>query len=150
MRVPRTGSEVVLFLFLSAAADVPAQSSNDESMRVAFEVNMPYLDGGILTSSDPTVFESIEYRGRSRVEYFYDGRLEKYVSNNTYGFRATFRDDVELMVHVNSEFKDRDTAERAARKYAVEIGRLPHLLRREIKQVHINDGYAGFSAAGEG
>ena len=74
----------------------------------------------------------------------FDRRLDKKEDFNAYLFNATFVDGLTAEIQVNPEFGSSDAAQKPARKYGAAIGRLPWVLRREVKTVWIHQGLKPF------
>ena len=105
----------------------------------------PAISENLITGSDPTVFDSMRLKGQVRRE-IYDERKGGSIHDRVYLFSASFKDGQVIEMHVNSEFDNADDAEVAARKYAVEVGRLPNIARSGIKTIVVNKGDNYFTA----
>ncbi len=102
-----------------------------------------FLDPDILTSSDPTAFSSSTYAGQASRSMF-DRRVNKWTKVNAFLFEANFEDGLKIEIQVNPEFQDSAVAAKESLKYAREIGRLPTVLREDIKTVWIHQGTQPF------
>jgi hypothetical protein len=102
-----------------------------------------FLDPDILTSSDPTTFTSLAYVGQARRTMF-DRRVNDWISVTPFIFKANYADGLSIEIQVNPEFKNVADAEIQASKYAVEFGRLPTALRRDVKTSWIHMGTQPF------
>lgn len=102
-----------------------------------------FLDPDIITAEDPTSFESLTAVGQaSRV--MYDRRVNDWITVDAYLFNVTFDDGIFTEVQVNPEFENSALAQVQAEKYAIEIGRLPTSLRKNVETVWIHKGTALF------
>jgi len=102
-----------------------------------------FLDPDIITAEDPTSFESLTPAGQaSRV--MFDRRLDGWITVDAYLFNVTFDDGLVTEVQVNPEFKTSALAQVQAEKYAIEIGRLPTSLRKDVETVWIHQGIQPF------
>lgn len=102
-----------------------------------------FIDPDIITSADPTTFQSLSYAGRGN-RTMYDRRVAGWITANAYLFDVTFDDGLGTEVQVNPEFGSPEAAEAEARKYAEVIGRLPTALRRDAETVWIHKGVEPF------
>ena len=102
-----------------------------------------FLDPDILTSSDATAFRSSTYAGQASRSMF-DRRVNKWTKVKAFLFKANFEDGMEIEIQVNPEFQDSAVAAKESLKYAREIGRLPKVLRKDIKTVWIHKGTQPF------
>jgi hypothetical protein len=108
-------------------------------------VGTSFISPDIITASDPTALESVVANGQGSRTMF-DRRVDAYVVVNARLFNATFEDGLTAEVQVNPEF-DAEQAFDHAFKYAVEIGRLPYVLRIDVHAVWIHDGVNPFGGA---
>lgn len=98
-----------------------------------------FIDPDIITSSDPTTFQSITRAGQANRRMF-DRRGEKWTDVNAYLFIARFDRGREIEIQVNPEFGSAQAAEVEAEKYGKVIGRLPTGLRANVETVWIHRG----------
>jgi len=104
----------------------------------------PLFDGTIfvapeiLTSSDPTSFESITSKKDSDRE-MYDRRFG-WINIKPYLFDAKFSDNLKIEVQVNPEFGTKEKAEQVALEYLPTIGRMPSYLRKDVETIWLHDG----------
>src|SRR5688572_30648332 len=87
-----------------------------------------FIDSDIITSQDPTTFESASYAGQG-VRTMFDRRVNNWITVNAYLFNATFGDGPAAEIQVNPEFGSPAAASIEAQKYGAVIGRLPTALR---------------------
>jgi hypothetical protein len=107
-----------------------------------------FIDPDIITSADPTTFQSLSYAGRGD-RTMYDRRVAGWITANAYLFDVTFDDGLGTEVQVNPEFGSPEAAEAEARKYAEVIGRLPTALRRYAETVWIHRGVEPFGGGNQ-
>ena len=98
-----------------------------------------YIDPDIITSSDPTTFESLTDTGRGSRTMF-DRRINDWTTLNAYLFEARFDDGLTVEVQVNPEFGSTSAARDKADKYCRVIGQLPTGLRTGVETVWIHRG----------
>ena len=98
-----------------------------------------YITGDIITSSDPSLFSEIEYRGTG-LRQMYDRRNGgAWINIEPYLFDTSFSDGLKTEIQINPEFKlDEATVE--ANKYAFLIGQLPTALRKDVQTMWIHKG----------
>ena len=102
-----------------------------------------YITGGIITSSDPSLFDKIEYNGVFE-RLTYDRRLETAsrggsVQREVYVYTNYYSDGTKIETLVNLEFTQEESRV-ITEKMAFLIGQLPYALRRDLKVVNINKG----------
>ena len=99
----------------------------------------------ILTKKDPTSFDKISFVEEKRIKWW-DRRKEKISAweqsyFNAFVFKATFEKGHEIKIRVNSEFKNREEAEKQALKFVLMIGQLPNFLRsKNLRTITIHKG----------
>ncbi|MEM7372159.1 MAG: hypothetical protein AAF587_26310 [Bacteroidota bacterium] len=98
-----------------------------------------FIHSDIITPSDPTTFETIEYGGQASRTMF-DRRVNDWITVDAFLFVAAYDDGLTAEVQVNPEFGTKEAAEVEAGKYAEVIGRLPTALRRDVETVWIHLG----------
>jgi len=109
-----------------------------------FNQNPPYwgtifIDSDIITSNDESTFQSTQYSGQG-FRTMYDRRVNNWITVNAYLFDTNFSDGLYCEIQVNPEFSSVDLALQEAQFYAVEIGRLPTILRLDLETVWIHMG----------
>jgi hypothetical protein len=97
-----------------------------------------FIDPDIITSSDPSTFTGITAIGTGN-RMMFDRRVNSFQTYNVWLFNATYTDTPPLEVQVNPEFTESE-AQAAAAKYGAVIGRLPRVLRTNVKYVWIHRG----------
>ena len=98
-----------------------------------------YIDPDIITSSDPTTFESLADAGRG-FRTMFDRRINDWTTLNAYLFEARFDDGLTIEVQVNPEFGNTSAARHEADRYCRVIGQLPTGLRTGVETVWIHRG----------
>jgi hypothetical protein len=106
-----------------------------------------FLEKNIITDQDPTAYVKIEAIGQAERSMF-DRRVDRWAKANAWLFTAHFDDDQTMEVQVNSEF-DQATAVKHAEFYSEAIGRMPRVLRDQVKTVSIHDGDKPFGGGSE-
>jgi hypothetical protein len=101
-----------------------------------------FIDPDIITSSDPTTFTGMTYAGQGW-RTMYDRRVG-WTTRNAYLFDADYSDGLTAEIQVNPEFGSAEVAEIEANKYGIEIGRLPTVLRSDVRTVSIHQGVNPF------
>lgn len=102
-----------------------------------------FLDPDIITSSDPTSFQSVTSAGRGSRTMF-DRRVNNWITVNAYLFDASFDDGLTAEIQVNPEFGSSSSALVEAEKYGSFIGQLPTVLRADVETVWIHKGTQPF------
>jgi hypothetical protein len=102
-----------------------------------------FIDPDIITSSDPTTFQSLTPAGQGSRTMF-DRRVNAWITVEAFLFNASFDDGLSAEIQVNPEFGTADAAEAEASKYAPVIGRLPTVLRSKVETVWIHMGTEPF------
>lgn len=102
-----------------------------------------FIDPDIVTSSDPTTFRLVSYAGQG-TRVMFDRRVNSFISVNAYLFNASFSDGLRAEIQVNPEFGSIAAANVQARKYGTVIGRLPTVLRSDVRTVWIHKGLQPF------
>jgi hypothetical protein len=102
-----------------------------------------FIDPDIITSSDPTTFESLSFAGQGSRTMF-DRRVNDWITVEAFLFNASFDDGLTAEIQVNPEFGTPVLAEVEANKYAEVIGRLPTALRVSVETVWIHMGTQPF------
>jgi len=121
------------------------------TQQLAITVNGPpppfsgtiFIDPDIITSSDPTTFQSLVAAGQGSRTMF-DRRVNDWITVDAYLFNASFDDGLTAEIQVNPEFGSSDAALAEAEKYAEVIGRLPTALRNDVETVWIHRGIEPF------
>lgn len=102
-----------------------------------------FLDGDIITSSDPTTYTGLTDAGKE-ARTMYDRRANDWVQLEPWLFNASYDDGLSIEMQVNPEFGTQDQARVEAEKYAEVIGRLPTSLRKDVETSWIHKGVNPF------
>lgn len=102
-----------------------------------------FIDPDIITTSDPTTFNDLEFVGRAPRTMF-DRRVNGWIRVEPFLFHATFDDGLTVEVQVNPEFMTETASLTVAQEYAETIGRLPTALRADVETVWIHEGVEPF------
>lgn len=102
-----------------------------------------FLDPDIITDTDPTTFKSLTYVGQMQ-RIMYDRRVNTWITVNPFIFNADYDDGLSIEFQINPEFGDVPQAQIQASKFARVIGRLPTVLRRDVKTSWIHKGVQPF------
>ena len=97
-----------------------------------------FVESKIVTDEDPTVFVKLEPLEDGRRTMF-DRRIADWAESDVRIFRAEFDDEQTMEVLVNAEFSAKE-ALRQAERYLPAIGRLPRVLRDDVREVWIQGG----------
>ena len=81
-----------------------------------------FIDPDIITSSDPTTFQTLSFAGQDSRTMF-DRRVNDWITVDAFLFNAIFDDGLTAEIQVNPEFGASDSAEAEADRYAEVIGR---------------------------
>jgi hypothetical protein len=101
-----------------------------------------FVDSSIIRSSDPSAFQKLTATGRGERRVF-DRRTSGWITINAYLFRIEWSDGLVTEAQVNPEFGD-SLAPLEAAKYALEVGRIPTCLRKDIRSLWIHPGKKPF------
>ena len=102
-----------------------------------------FIDPDIITEDDPTVFLDITYAGTGSRRMF-DRRENGRITVDAYLFNVNYNDGISIEFQVNPEFASSENAAVEAEKYAIVIGRIPTVLRKDVKTVFIHKGNKPF------
>jgi hypothetical protein len=98
-----------------------------------------FITGDIITSSDPSLFSEIEYKGTGQRQMYDRRNGGAWINIEPYLFDTSFSDGLETEIQINPEFTlDEATVE--ANKYAFLIGQLPTALRKDVQTMWIHKG----------
>ena len=98
-----------------------------------------YITGEIISSSDPSHFNEINYSGIEERQMYDRRNGGAWINIQPYIFDSTFSDGLTIEIQVNSEFTF-DEAEAEAGKYAFLVGQLPKALRKDVETMWIHKG----------
>jgi hypothetical protein len=92
-----------------------------------------------IQATDPDTFLNLGYIRQEAKEMPGNGS-DDLIDQNTYVFRASFKDDTSMEIWAHSSFGSRSAAEEYADKLTPRLGKLPALMRKKINHVIINKG----------
>ena len=98
-----------------------------------------FADPNIITDACPNAFKEVTFK-KPCPRTMFDRRVDDWVTVNALTFEATYDDGMTIEIQVNPEFQTVDLAQVEAAKYAEAIGRLPAVLRKDVKTVSIHKG----------
>ena len=97
-----------------------------------------FVEQNIITSNDPTTYKDKEYQGiDERVMY---DRRKGWVTVEAYLYEATYKKDVTVEFAVHEEFDTEAAAAAVVDLYSADVGRMPHVMLKDISQVWIMKG----------
>ena len=102
-----------------------------------------FITGEIITSTDPSYFNEIEYIGTDTRQMFDRRNGGAWINIEPHLFNASFSDGLETEIQINPEF----TLEEAiteANKYAFLVGQLPTALRIDVETMWIHKGVEAY------
>ena len=132
---------IIIMLLLGACSDEPKAPVPQPPFPGTL-----WVDPDIITSDDPTSFESITTNGQGIVSMF-DYRVNGWITVNAFLFDVIYDDGLTIKVEVNTEIESAASAQEFATKYATSLGRLPTSLRRGVKTIWILKGDYGWGAS---
>jgi hypothetical protein len=132
---------VTLFLILSISFTNNHTSSNN-FVDPPFSGTI-FLDPDIITESDPTAFKNATFTGMG-MRTMFDRRTNSFNNVNAYLFNVFFDDGFNVEAQVNPEFGSSQSAMVEVVKYAPVIGRIPHILRKDVQTLWIHKGLNPF------
>lgn len=133
---------LILLYVAGTKADKDIESENMLQERPPFSGTI-FIDPDIITESDSTLFLDITYAGTGSRRMF-DRREDRMITVDAYLFNVNFKDGIKIEFQVNPEFASSENAAVEAEKYAIVIGRLPTVLRKDVKTVWIHKGNKPF------
>ena len=102
-----------------------------------------FITGDIITSTDPSLFSKIEYKGTGSRQMFDRRNGGSFNNVEPYLFDTSFTDGLKTEIQINPEFTlDEATVE--ANKYAFLIGQLPTALRKDVETMWIHKGIEAY------
>ncbi len=106
-----------------------------------------FIDPDIITSADPSTYLKARYEGKE-TRLMFDRRRNAFVKRKAHLFKVTYKDSGAVTVQVNAEFGSERAARKVAIQYAREVGRLPRILRSNVKTITIHKGTQPFGGGG--
>jgi len=127
------------------------------SKNFIFKGGSEWKDGDIINKKDPSNFINLSFVEKKKV-LGYDVRTlsNKYTKDGwgkssftVFVFNATFENSKDILINVNDEFKTDKKAKKQAIKWAKIYGQMPKFLKKNVKEIFIHKGKAGW-AGGKG
>ena len=127
------------------------------SKNFIFKGGSEWKDGDIINKKDPSNFINLSFLEKKNV-MGYDVRTltNKYTKDGwgrssftVFVFNATFENSKDILINVNDEFKTDKKAKKQAIKWAKIYGQMPKFLKKNVKEITIHKGKAGW-AGGQG
>ena len=127
------------------------------SKNFIFKGGSEWKDGDIINKKDPSNFINLSFVEKKKV-LGYDVRTlsNKYTKDGwgkssftVFVFNATFENSKDILINVNDEFKTDKKAKKQAIKWAKIYGQMPKFLKKNVKEITIHKGKAGW-AGGQG
>ena len=127
------------------------------SKNFIFKGGSEWKDGDIINKKDPNNFINLSFVEKKKV-MGYDVRTlsNKYTKDGwgkssftVFVFNATFDNSKDILINVNDEFKTDKKAKKQAIKWAKIYGQMPKFLKKNVKEITIHKGKAGW-AGGQG
>ena len=127
------------------------------SKNFIFKGATEWKDGDIINKKDPSNFINLSFLEKKNV-MGYDVRTltNKYTKDGwgrssftVFVFNATFENSKDILINVNDEFKTDKKAKKQAIKWAKIYGQMPKFLKKNVKEITIHKGKAGW-AGGQG
>ena len=127
------------------------------SKNFIFKGDTEWKDGDIINKKDPSNFINLSFLEKKNV-MGYDVRTltNKYTKDGwgrssftVFVFNASFENSKNILINVNDEFKTDKKAKKQAIKWAKIYGQMPNFLKKNVKEITIHKGKAGW-AGGQG
>lgn len=127
------------------------------SKNFIFKGGSEWKDGDIINKKDPSNFINLSFLEKKNV-MGYDKRTitNKYTKDGwgkssftVFVFNASFENSKDILINVNDEFKTDKKAKKQAIKWAKIYGQMPNFLKKNVKEITIHKGNAGW-AGGQG
>ena len=127
------------------------------SKNFIFKGATEWKDGDIINKKDPSNFINLSFLEKKNV-MGYDVRTlsNKYTKDGwgkssftVFVFNASFENSKDILINVNDEFKTNKKAKKQAIKWAKIYGQMPNFLKKNVKEITIHKGKAGW-AGGQG
>ena len=123
------------------------------SKNFIFKGATEWKDGDIINKKDPSNFINLSFLEKKNV-MGYDVRTltNKYTKDGwgrssftVFVFNATFENSKDILINVNDEFKTDKKAKKQAIKWAKIYGQMPNFLKKNVKEITIHKGKAGWA-----
>lgn len=132
--------------FLTAAVVIGSTSADDEPL---FRNSIVSTDIDFISVDDKSAFQSIRFLGQGRKE-MPDKRNDQLMVDRTYTFEARFDDETNVEIWIHPSVETLAKAQRFADMLCDPIGKLPHLMRKRLSHVVVQQGNETAFAESEG
>ena len=127
------------------------------SKNFIFKGATEWKDGDIINKKDPSNFINLSFLEKKNVMGYDVRTLKNKYTKDGWGkssftvfvFNATFENSKDILINVNDEFKTDKKAKKQAIKWAKIYGQMPNFLKKNVKEITIHKGNAGW-AGGQG
>ena len=127
------------------------------SKNFIFKGATEWKDGDIINKKDPSNFINLSFLEKKNVMGYDVRNLKNKYTKDGWGkssftvfvFNATFENSKDILINVNDEFKTDKKAKKQAIKWAKIYGQMPNFLKKNVKEITIHKGNAGW-AGGQG
>ena len=127
------------------------------SKNFIFKGATEWKDGDIINKKDPSNFSNLSFLEKKNVMGYDVRTLKNKYTKDGWGkssftvfvFNATFENSKDILINVNGEFKTDKKAKKQAIKWAKIYGQMPNFLKKNVKEITIHKGNAGW-AGGQG
>ena len=127
------------------------------SKNFIFKGGSEWKDGDIINKKDPSNFINLSFVEKKKVMGYDKRTLSNKYTKDGWGkssftvfvFNASFENSKDILINVNDEFKTDKKAKKQAIKWAKIYGQMPKFLKKNVKEITIHKGKAGW-AGGQG
>ena len=127
------------------------------SKNFIFKGGSEWKDGDIINKKDPSNFIKLSFVEKKKVMGYDKRTLSNKYTKDGWGkssftvfvFNASFENSKDILINVNDEFKTNKKAKKQAIKWAKIYGQMPNFLKKNVKEITIHKGKAGW-AGGQG
>ena len=127
------------------------------SKNFIFKGGSEWKDGDIINKKDPSNFINLSFLEKKNVMGYDKRTLSNKYTKDGWGkssftvfvFNGTFENSKDILINVNDEFKNNKKAKKQAIKWAKIYGQMPNFLKKNVKEIFIHKGNAGW-AGGQG
>ncbi|GGD04521.1 hypothetical protein [Hyunsoonleella pacifica] len=106
-----------------------------------FKNSIVSTDIDFIKTTDPDAFLSMSYVGQAAKE-MPGGKTDELFDENTYVFKATFKNNKKVEIWAHSDFGSKEAAKIYADKLSSKLGKLPNFMRDVLDHVVIHKGDA--------
>lgn len=135
MRLPTTTTLTLSLSILTAT--IAAAQTNPYAGTI-------WLEPDIIKETDPTAFVSLRRVGRGMREMTDRRNNNDWVTVDAFLFDADYSDGLKIEIQVHPDFQTVEAAETEAKFYAPVIGRIPRVLRKDVRAAWILPGGDAF------